>query len=161
MILGMYWDMRAPSLTIPPQACVNKVIAHNSFSVPILTTTVEILNWTIDKIKEIDIKTCKKLIMSRNFHPNEDIDKLYFPRGQGGHDIKLITWMFESRIISIAQYIKMNKNENNILNFVYQQEQQEIIQLSQQLLNLYHIEYDKGHPWMTSLLGREWGLSKF
>ena len=40
----------------------------------------------------------------------------------------------------------MNKNENNILNFVYQQEQQEIIQLSQQLLNLYHIEYDKGHP---------------
>ena len=124
MILGMCWDAHVPSLTIPPQACVNKVIAHNSFIVPILTTTVGILNWTIDEIKEIDIKTHKQLIMSRYFHPNGDIDKLYLSRGQGGHGIKVITWMFESRIIPIAQYIKMNKNENNILDFVYQQEQQ-------------------------------------
>ena len=36
----------------------------------------------------------------------------------------------------------MNKSENNILDFVYQQEQQKIIRLSQQLLDLYHIEYD-------------------
>ena len=80
-----------PSLTIPPQACVNKVIAHNSFLVPILTTTVGILNWTIDEIKEIDIKTHKQLIMSRYFHPSGDIDKLYLPRGQGRHGIKVIT----------------------------------------------------------------------
>ena len=30
---------------------VNKVIAHNSFAVPVLTTTVGIQNWTIDEIK--------------------------------------------------------------------------------------------------------------
>ena len=40
---------------------VNKVIIHNSFKLPVLTTTVGILNWTIDRIKEIDIKTCKQL----------------------------------------------------------------------------------------------------
>ena len=34
----------------------------------------------------------------------------------------------------------MNKSENNILYFVYQQEQQEIIR--QQLLDMYQIEYD-------------------
>ena len=50
--------------------------------------------------------------------------------------------MFESRIVSIAQYIKMNKSENNVLDFVYQQEQQEIIRLSEQLLDMYQIEYD-------------------
>ena len=61
----------------------NKVIAHNSFAVPVLTTTVGILNWTIDEIKEIDINPRKQLTMSRNFHPNGDIDKLYLPRGQG------------------------------------------------------------------------------
>ena len=49
--------------------------------------------------------------------------------------------MFESRIISLAEYIEMNKSENNILDFVYQQEQQEIIRLSQQLLDLYHTAY--------------------
>ena len=83
--------------------------------------------------------------MSRHFHLNGDIDKLYLPRGQGGRGRKMLARMFESRIISIAQYIKKNKSENNILDFVYQQE---IIRLSQQLLliciihNLYHIEYD-------------------
>ena len=121
---------------------VNKVIAHNSFAVPVLTTTVGILTWTIDKIKEIDIKTRKQLTIFRNFHPDGDIDKLYLPRGQGGRGIKMIARMFESRIVSIAQYIKMNKSENNILDFVYQQEQQEIIRLSQQLLDMYQIEYD-------------------
>ena len=40
---------------------VNKVIIHNSFKLPVLTTTVGILNWTIDRIKEVDIKTCKQL----------------------------------------------------------------------------------------------------
>ena len=44
---------------------VNKVKAHNSFAVPVLITTVGILNWTIDEIKEIDIKTRKQLTMSR------------------------------------------------------------------------------------------------
>ena len=61
--------------------------------------------------------------MSRNFHPNGDIDKLYLSRGQGGRGIKMIARMFESRIISIAQYIKKRKSENSILDFVYQQEQ--------------------------------------
>ena len=58
--------------------------------------------------------------MSRNFHPNGDIDTLYLPRGQGGRDIKMMARMFESRIISIAQYTKMNKSENKCLDFVHQ-----------------------------------------
>ena len=87
---------------------VNKVIAHNSFAVPVLTT-VGILNWRIDEIKEIDIKTRKHLTMSRNFYPNGDIDKLYLPRGQGGRGIKMIARMFESRIISIARPRELSK----------------------------------------------------
>ena len=58
--------------------------------------------------------------MSRNFHPNRDIDTSYLQRGQGGRDIKMIARMFESRIISIAQYTKMNKSENKCLDFVHQ-----------------------------------------
>ena len=38
---------------------VNKAIAHNSFAVPVPITTVGILNWAVDEIKEIDIKTRK------------------------------------------------------------------------------------------------------
>ena len=38
--------------------------------------------------------------------------------------------------------MKTRKSKNSILDFVYQQEQQEFIRLSQQLLDLCHIEYD-------------------
>ena len=50
---------------------LNKVVAHNSFAVPVLTTVVGILNWTIDEIKEIDIKTREQLTMSGNFTQTE------------------------------------------------------------------------------------------
>ena len=99
-------------------------------AVPALATLVGILNWTNDKIKEIDIETCKQLTVSRNFQPNLDTDKLYLPRGQAGCGMQMIAWMCESRIISIAQYIKMNKSENNILDLKYQQEQQELFNYS-------------------------------
>ena len=39
--------------------------------------------------------------MSRNLHPKGDIIKLYLRRGEGGLGIKMITQMFESRIISL------------------------------------------------------------
>ena len=98
---------------------VNKVIALNSFAVPVLTTTDAVLIWTIFEIKEIDIKTRKRLTMSRNFHPDGDIDKLYLPWGQKGRGIKMSAQMFERRIISVARYIKINKSENNILENLY------------------------------------------
>ena len=61
----------------------NKVIAHNTFAIPVLTTTVGVVNWTIKEIKEIDIRTRKHLIITGNFQPNGDVDKLYLPRSLG------------------------------------------------------------------------------
>ena len=80
----------------------NKVIAHNIFAIPILTTTVRVIDWTIEEIKEVDITTCKHLTITGNFNPNRDVGKLYLPRSQGGKRIKMIARMFKSRIISIG-----------------------------------------------------------
>ena len=80
----------------------NKVIAHNIFAIPILTTTVRVIDWTIEEIKEVDITTRKHLTITGNFNPNRDVGKLYLPRSQGGKRIKMIARMFKSRIISIG-----------------------------------------------------------
>ena len=58
----------------------NKAIAHSSFATPVITPTIDILDWTIQEIKDIDIKTRKILSVTGNFHPNSDIDKLYIGR---------------------------------------------------------------------------------
>ena len=62
----------------------NKTIAHNSFATPVITPTIGILDWTIQEIKYIDIKTRKILSVTGNFHPNSDIDRLYIGRNLGG-----------------------------------------------------------------------------
>ena len=76
----------------------NKVIAHNSFTLPVLVPTFGILDWSIQDIKDLDIKTRKQLTMSGNFHPNSDIDLLYIQRNQGGRGLRLIQRVCECRI---------------------------------------------------------------
>ena len=79
----------------------NKVIVNNSFALPILVPTFGILDWSIQDIKDLDIKTRKQLAMSGNVHPNSDIDLLYIQRNQGGRGLQQIQRVFESPIISI------------------------------------------------------------
>ena len=121
----------------------NKVIAHNTFSIPVLTTTVRVIDWTIEEIKEIDTRTRKHLTMTGNFHPNGDIEKLYLPRSQGRRGIKMIARMFESRIITIGQYLTIKSNYSNVMKFVCEQEQQNIIRLQHKLLESYNIQPDE------------------
>ena len=54
----------------------NKVIANNSFGIPVITPTVGIVDWTIDDINHLDIKTRKILCKIDNCFANSDIDKL-------------------------------------------------------------------------------------
>ena len=105
----------------------NKVIVHNTFAIPVLMSTVGITDWTIEEIKEIDVRTRKQLTTTGNFHPNGDVDKLYLPRSQGGQGLKMVARMFESRVVAVAQYLMINSNRSNITKFVYEQEQQNII----------------------------------
>ena len=50
------------------------------FAVPVLKPTYSILDWTIQEIGNIGIKTRKVLTMTGNFHINSDVDCLYIPR---------------------------------------------------------------------------------
>ena len=62
----------------------NKVVAHNSFAVPIITPNIGIIDWTIDKIRQIDINARKLLKMTGSFHPNKVVDRIYMSRVNGG-----------------------------------------------------------------------------
>ena len=72
--------------------------------------------------------------MTGNFHPNGDVDRLYIPRSEGGRGLEPIVRMYESRIVSVAQHLELNKSHNTILQFVAEQEQNDIVRLKEQLL---------------------------
>ena len=112
----------------------NKVIAHNSFAVPIITPTIGIINWTINEIRQIDINTRKLLTMTDSFHPNSDVDRIYMSRVKGGRGLRSIKTLYESRIISLWQHLLRNANRNEIRGYVNECEQAYIIRVGNGLL---------------------------
>ena len=50
--------------------------------------------------------------------------------------------MYESRTVSVAQHLELNKSHNTILQFVAEQEQNDIVRLKEKLLGNYEIEWE-------------------
>ena len=60
----------------------NKVIAHNSFAVCIITPTIGIIDW------KIDINTRTLLTMTGSFYPISDANRIYMSRVKRGGGLR-------------------------------------------------------------------------
>ena len=121
----------------------NKVVAHNIFATPIITPTVGVIGWTIDDVEQLDINTRKMLSMTGNLHPNSNIDYIYIyiyvGRSNGGRGIKQIQTLYKSRIIAVSQHLLRNNNRSNLMQYIVNSEEQDIIRVGKELLHLQHI----------------------
>ena len=99
-----------------------KVIAHNTFLVPVLVPTIGLLDSTIGEIKDIDIKTRKILTLTQNFHPNSDFDHFYMQKSLGGRGLRQVQSSYEGRIITIRQHLIKNLDRNSVLEYIYEKE---------------------------------------
>ena len=75
--------------------------------------------------------------MSGNFLLNSDIDLLYIQRNQGGRGLRQIQRVFESRIISIRQYLLRNRNRNTNISYICDEEKDNLLRLEENLLQTY------------------------
>ena len=105
----------------------NKTTAHNCFALPIIVTTIGILDWTIKQLEDIDIT--KILTMTGNFHTNSDKDRLYVPRKEGGRGLKSIEDCYKSRIVGLRRHIIRDKERNHLLESVFDHEQERILRI--------------------------------
>ena len=64
--------------------------AINTWAVPVLRYGAGIINWRIDELKNIDIKTRKMLRYDGVHHPQGDVDRLYVSRDKGGRGLQSI-----------------------------------------------------------------------
>ena len=115
------------------------MIVHNAFAVPILIPTIGVLDWTIGEIKGIDVKTRKILTLTRNFHPNSDVDRLYMQKSLGGSGLRQVQSSYESRIITIRQHLINNLHRNSALEYIYEKETNDILRVGKELLHKYNI----------------------
>ena len=114
-------------------SATHKATAHNVFAISMLLPTFGIIDWTIEELKDIDIKIRKILSMSGNFHPNSDVDRLYVPRFKNGRGLKSVQTAFECRIVSLSKHLERNKDRNELMNFVYNSELENSIRVGTSL----------------------------
>ena len=113
------------------------MIARNSFAVPILIPTIEILEWNIKELEDIDKRTHKILCMTGNFHRNSDVDRLYVKRSEGGRGIKNFENSFKTRIVAIRRHLIRDHHQNHLLDNVLQHEQNSIMRLGKEYKEMY------------------------
>ena len=85
------------------------------------------------------------LSVTGNFHPNSDIDRLYIGRNLGGRGLRSCQRLFESRIITLKQHLHRNKDRNQIMNYVYNEENNNnnnIMRVGNELLQKYDLTSD-------------------
>ena len=68
----------------------NKVMAHNILAVPVFTLHFGILEWTKEKVHNIDTRTHKILTCMGNYHKNSSVYRLYTKREVGGRGLNSI-----------------------------------------------------------------------
>ena len=124
----------------------NKHLAHNTFALPVLTPTFGILNWNICETENLDITTRKILNMTGNFNKTSDIDRLYLSRRKGGRGLKNVKTLYESKILSISQHLKLNRERNKYLREVAAHEEDKIIRVAHELLNKHNIANENKSP---------------
>ena len=82
------------------------------FAVPVLKPTYGILDWIIQKIRNIDIKTTTtKISMTDNFDINSDVECFYIPRSKGGKGLKAIPTAYECGTVSLNHHLTKKKTE--------------------------------------------------
>ena len=61
--------------------------ASSTFSIPVVTYSSIIINWTREDLKKLDHKTGKLMAMKKMHHPKAEIDRLYLQRISEGKDL--------------------------------------------------------------------------
>ena len=68
----------------------NTVRAINSRAVSLVRYSAGILKWTKDELKVMNRKTRKIMTMNRMYNPQNDTDRLYMPRMEGGRGLQTV-----------------------------------------------------------------------
>ena len=116
---------------------INKVQAHNTFAVPVLTPTIGVLPWTKKEIKDLDILTRKQMSMQGSFHVSSDVNRLYARRSEGGRGLTSIEEMYKRRTTGIAERLEEAQKDNSMLKLVKQHEQKHIMRLAKESKEQY------------------------
>ena len=117
----------------------NKMLAHNTFAVPLLTPTFGILDWTKEDVLQMDVKTRKLLCLSGSFHRNSRVDRLYTSRDNGGRGINSVYDAFLARTVALSCHVEKTSHTNVFMNEVKRHEADGLLRVCRELCSAFDI----------------------
>ena len=99
----------------------NKIVASNTFAVPIVIYSFGILDWTKENIKQLNIKTRKIMNMNNSMNRRSDIERLYISRKEGGRGLRNLEDEYLARIPSFKAHLDIEKDNNKFISKVQNQ----------------------------------------
>ena len=121
-------------------SAINKSTADNVFAVPIMTLVTGILDWTRKEIEDLDIRSRKIMAMSASLHVRSDVERLYAKRAQCGRGLISLSDIYTSLTVSLAAHINCKKDTNELLNKLYEHEQNNLVRVASELKQSLNIE---------------------
>ena len=85
-------------------------------AVPVVTYSLNIINWTLQELAKLDPKTRKFLTIYKMHHPKSDVDRLYLPRTEGGRGLVQLELSYKMTTICFDKYLQ--ETEDTLLHFV-------------------------------------------
>jgi hypothetical protein len=87
----------------------NTIQAINARAVSLIRYGAGIVQWTQLELKQLDSKTRKLLTIYRSMHPQDDVDRLYLPRKDGGRGLLSIESTVALEINNLGFYCKQSQ----------------------------------------------------
>ena len=89
----------------------NKISAINALAIPVVTYSINIINWQMKEIKKMDAKTRKLFTMHKMHHPKADVDRMYLPRKEGRRGLVQLECTYETSTIGLYKYLTNAKDQ--------------------------------------------------
>jgi hypothetical protein len=105
-------------MTISDLHAKNKIAAIGALAVPVLSYSFGIINWRLEEIRKVDMKTRKVLTIYKMHHPKTVIDGLYVKRKGGGTGLLQTEATYQAKIINIAEYLNTKYREDQFASTV-------------------------------------------
>ena len=87
----------------------NKISAINALAIPVVTYSVNIINWQMKEIRKMHAKTRKLFALYKMHHPKADVDRIYLPSKDSGRGLIQLEFTYKTSTIELDKCLENTK----------------------------------------------------
>ena len=87
----------------------NIISGINAWAVGVIRYSAGIIDWSLEDLKRMDVRTRKLLTMNGALHPRANVDRLYLKRNEGGRGLTSVEECVKMEEKGLSEYVKASE----------------------------------------------------